>query len=139
MIVRDVRIRLAVAVVLGAVLTSCSCASLATPSEPSDRPGESRFCTLLAVPFGQMEERHLTVAQVLTLRGKHGVGVRAGFTFLRIDEVPGAERFRPVLRYLAKRWSAESLHGDAQPDPPSAAVIENARELDRFVADGGCG
>lgn len=97
------------------------------------------MCELLDLPRKTMAEEGLTIEEALTEPGVDGIGLRAEFALLGPGEASGAQRFRPALRYLSERWTAESLHGDTDPEPPSASVIENAHALDAFLADGGCG
>lgn len=121
-----------------ALLAGCSC-GVDRGSDGSGGGSTARLCEIIAVPVDAMEAKGLSVEEALTEPGKTGIGVRAGFAFMRADEESGAERFRPALRYLSSRWNAESWEGEKDPAPPSAAVVANARELDRFLADGGCG
>ncbi len=131
----------AVALLVVSVLASCSCepggrgADRADRAGPSGRPG---WCQLLEVPRKTLGEHGLTVEEALTLPGEQGLGIRAMFAFLQVGEASGSERFRPALGYLSERWEAESISGVSNPAAPTEAVRANARELDRFLADGGC-
>jgi len=96
------------------------------------------MCDRLELPRDALREEGVTFEELLSMEGKDGVGLRAMFALIQPGRASDAKPFRPALRYLAQRWQIESYDGNAPP-PPSNAVVSNARALDRFLADGGCG
>lgn len=131
----------ALSVFAATLLASCSCGVVRDEDggDGTATASGSRMCQLLSVQLAALEKEGLTVEDALTEPGKDGVGLRAGFAFLQIDDVPGAAPYAPALRYLSARWNEESVEGKSHPAPPSAAVVDNARKLDEFLAGGGCG
>ncbi len=118
-------------------LAGCSC-GLSSNATGDASSLSSQMCDRLDMPRDALHDEGVTVEQLLTMEGKDGVGLRAMFALLQPGRATDAKPFRPVLGYLSNRWQVESYDGKVPPDP-SGHVVANARKLDRFLADGGCG
>jgi hypothetical protein len=89
--------------------------------EPMREDGTS-FVELVDSPAGRQDDgTRAIVALGIMARGRKQAGP-----------------FRPVLVFLARRSAASSGSKQAAPRPTDS-IRANARKLDRFVADGGCG
>lgn len=108
------------------------------PSAASDGP-RAQMCDRLELPVEWMRKDDLGFEQLLTETSQEAEGVRAGIALLGPGSASDAGQFRPSLKYLSKRFEAESGDSRSTPPPPSERVIRSAKELDRFLADGGCG
>jgi hypothetical protein len=96
------------------------------------------MCRRLELPLDWAQQEHLSIADLVEDSSDGAKGIRGGIAFLAPGRAPDAGPFEPVMSYLAKRGAAEARPG-RRLVPPSKIVRANARELDRFLADGGCG
>jgi len=128
------------ALIVGAGPMGCSRGGGGGDGDVGATERTARMCQLLDLPRETLDEEDLTVEDALDVPGKEGVGIRALFALLGADDV-SPTRFRPALRYLARRWESDKRAeaGGPQPIAPSDAVVGSARELDEFLAGGGCG
>jgi hypothetical protein len=106
---------------------------------PTTTEEPSRFCELLVEPRKFLADEGLTFVELLTAHGVQANGVLGTIAFLSPQDVKGGNRFRPVLRFLVLRSAVEASNGSEPAPTITPAVRRNARELDRFLADGGCG
>lgn len=118
-------------------LAGCSCDVSSAPV--SEEPGSSEMCRRLELPLDWAQQEDLSIADLVEDNSDGAKGIRGGIAFLAPGRAPDAGPFEPVLGYLAKRGAAEARTGRRRLVPPSKTVRANARKLDRFIADGGCG
>jgi hypothetical protein len=124
------------------VVAGCSAAKQSSsPGGPTTTVFEpALICDLIDIPLGMMSEDGTTFARLVKApRSRSADGARAAIAFgLMARGRKQAGRYEPVLSFLQKQAAAASTSG--RPDPRLTRSIEaNARKLDRFVADGGCG
>lgn len=121
-----------------AALAGCSCDISSGATDDAPLSSSSRMCERLEIPLDALRDEGVTVEELLSMKGKDGVGLRAMFALLQPGRPADAKPFRPALRYLSRRWEIES-YDEKVPREPSDDVVASARKLDRFIARGGCG
>lgn len=102
----------------------------------------SGVCDLIDVPRNTMMEGGTTFTDVVEdsagRKADRGVSAAVAFGVLARGE-KSAGRFRSVIHYLSQRAMAQTSEPPAPAPKATPAIRANARALDRFIADGGCG
>ncbi len=98
-------------------------------------------CILVEVPVETMRKHANSFAEVVEDQmgrgADRGVSAMVAFAVLARSRDEAGE-FEPVIAYLAARGAAEAS-ASAEPPQLTDSIRANARKLDRFLADGGCG
>ena len=95
-------------------------------------------CDLIVVPLEWMQKEGQTFAEVVADPDELGVSAAIAFG-VSARGLDRAGPFQPVIGYLARRASAATSPGNTKQPTLAPAIEKNARELDAFLADGGCG
>jgi hypothetical protein len=101
---------------------------------------DARLCSMLEMPLNQIGPGHRSFFDVVRNDPSDSEAIGAALT-LALSGRPGAAgRFDAVLAFLSTRSEVllDPKHGPGDVPSPSREVIENARELDAFLANGGC-
>lgn len=137
---RGGRILLGFAAVGALVGCGPSAKDVAAPArvDPVGTAEEAVLCDYLAVPIEAVRRDHLTFEGIVENPpgGDHGIGDMVALLYPSKGRSAG--RFRPVLLFLTRRSVVATAPGHGRVPRASASVAQNARELDQFVADGGC-
>lgn len=136
---RRASVAVTVALLLVGLVAGCSCNAVEPGDDARPTATAAEVCQHLEMPVKHLRKDGLTVEEILSAQTKEAIGMRAMIALLGPWTAARAGRFRAVLQYVADRYERESPDGaPIRPDPP-VAIVENARALDRFLADGGCG
>ncbi|WP_421118941.1 hypothetical protein ACE2AJ_16475 [Aquihabitans daechungensis] len=126
------------------LLAGVGCSEKGSSSEAREAPSTTVFqpyliCDLIDLALEPMREDGTSFVELLNSpAGRKDDGTRAMVALgLMARGRKQAGPFKPVLVFLAERSVAESSTGDTPHLTDS--IRANARKLDRFVADGGCG
>lgn len=111
-------------------------------SGPTTTTGPDMFCDLVSIVAPEMRADGLSFADLVEDASPDGLasGYSAGIAFAMMARGRNhAGRFRPVLGYLADRSVSSMPSGNSKAPKLTDGIRANAEELDRFLADGGCG
>ena len=124
-------------------VSACSVHSGSSGAARTDRPVPADgVCDLIAVPLDTMMKGGATFLEVVEDADGRGAdrGVSAAVAFAVLFRgQKRAGQFRPVISFLYRRGLEETSEGAGKPPRLTPAIRANARKLDRFLADGGCG
>lgn len=125
---------------VGAAVASVVVLSLGPTACAGDAPTRAATgpCDLVAAVLPAMAERGLTFEELLRLDPLDDVdGVVPTIARAHARAPQAAQRFEPAIGYLARRAHGPTVD-DPGPQPPTPAVVESARDLDRAVREGAC-
>jgi hypothetical protein len=129
---------------LGLAVLGCSRSSDDPPptrSSTTEAEAAPRLCSMLELALEHAGPRHRSFADLVENDRRDDEAVGAMMTLAMLAEPGAAGRFAPVIEFLARRSEVVRDPGSEEGDvpDPTAAVLRNARDLDRHLADGGCG
>ena len=99
------------------------------------------LCDLIDLALVDMRKDHVSFVDLLDSPSGTDDDAARGIIALAIMARgrQNAGAFRPTLVFLAERSVAEISEGTGKAPRLTPAIRSNARKLDRFIADGGCG
>jgi len=102
---------------------------------------DERLCSMLELPLHHVGPGHPSFGDVAVHDVADENAVGAMLTLSILSSPGSMGRFAPILEFLSRRSQVllDPKHAKSEVPTLTTAIERNARELDRFLADGGCG